>query len=73
MKKIFIGVMLLMILLFTALTSYAAFGIKLYVDGVELNCDVPPRIINNRTMVPARVVFESLDAEVEWNEKKRQV
>jgi len=36
------------------------------VNGRETSLDVPPTIINNRTMVPLRFVGESLGAEVEW-------
>ncbi|MCL1805464.1 MAG: copper amine oxidase N-terminal domain-containing protein [Clostridiales bacterium] len=35
--------------------------------------DVPPRIIDGRTMVPLRFVGEALGAEVVWNGETRQV
>lgn len=35
--------------------------------------DVPPRIVEGRTMVPLRFVGEALGAEVGWNEEHRQV
>lgn len=59
------------LLLVTA--AYADFGIRLYINGSEIQSDVPPMIINDRTMVPARVVFENLNAAVDWNSDTRQV
>lgn len=42
--------------------------IKVFLNGKQLIFDVEPKIINNRTMVPMRVIFESLGAEVTWDE-----
>lgn len=41
--------------------------IKVFVNGNRLEFDVEPMLINNRTMVPMRAIFESLDAEVSWD------
>ena len=35
--------------------------------------DVPPQIINNRTMVPMRKIFETLGATVEWNPSTKTI
>lgn len=35
--------------------------------------DVPPQIINNRTMVPMRKIFETLGATVEWNPNTKTI
>ena len=43
---------------------YAADTIQVKVDGVNIPFDVPPQIVNNRTMVPMRAIFEKLQAEV---------
>ena len=40
-------------------------GVQL--DGRFLAFDVPPMIINGRTMVPFRVIFEALGLEVNWD------
>lgn len=37
------------------------------------NLDVPPQIVNGRTMVPVRVVSEALGAEVNWDQASRTV
>jgi hypothetical protein len=42
-------------------------GISVIVDWEELSFDVPPTIIEGRTMVPLRAIFEALEAQVEWN------
>ena len=47
--------------------------ILVILDGMALEFDVPPQIINNRTMVPLRVIFEELGAEVEWENETRTV
>jgi hypothetical protein len=49
------------------------FAIKLFVNGKQINNDVPPTIINGRTMVPIRTVAESLNADVIWNEENQTV
>lgn len=47
--------------------------ITVIVDGNTVNFDVPPQIINDRTMVPVRAIFEALGAAVEWNNETRTV
>ncbi len=42
-------------------------------NGETILLDVPAKIINDRTMVPARAVSESFGARVEWNSQKRAV
>ncbi len=42
-------------------------GITIYVDGEKIGFDVQPIIINNRTMVPMRAIFEALGAMVNWD------
>ncbi|MCL2838821.1 MAG: copper amine oxidase N-terminal domain-containing protein [Oscillospiraceae bacterium] len=36
-------------------------------NGVSIEFDVDPIIVNDRTMVPFRAIFEALEMEVEWN------
>ncbi|MDR1135881.1 MAG: N-acetylmuramoyl-L-alanine amidase [Clostridiales Family XIII bacterium] len=68
----------LAIIIFVSLSyappSYAAAGVGgeslvyLKIDGVQIGTDVPPVIINDRTLVPARAVFETLGGTVLWND-----
>ena len=37
-----------------------------YINGYEVSLEVPPKIINGRTMVPARALFEAVGFIVEW-------
>lgn len=44
-----------------------------YINGQQVTLDVPPTIINNRTLVPVRVVGEALKATVTWNAESRSI
>ena len=48
-------------------------NVKLVVNGTPVSSDVAPIIINERTMIPARAVFEQLGGTVSWNEASQQV
>jgi len=65
--------MLFCCLLFTVVlgTGYAvkaAQPITVVFDGQILTFDVPPAIINDRTMVPMRVIFEAHGTDVHWDD-----
>lgn len=62
MKKIMASILLCS----TLLLSHA-FAIDLYVDGEKLAPETAPVMINNRTLVPLRCIFEALQAEVNWD------
>ncbi|EOD01110.1 stalk domain-containing protein [Caldisalinibacter kiritimatiensis] len=47
--------------------------IKVTIDGEEVEFDVPPTIINGRTLVPVRAIFETLGAKVKWDGETRTV
>ena len=74
MKKI-ISMVLILIMslsLFT-MTVSANEEIKVFVNGQQLQFDVPPQMVNHRTMVPLRVIFEALGAKVEWYENPQAI
>ncbi len=48
-------------------------NISVTIDGEKVTFDQPPVIINDRTMVPLRAIFEALGASVEWNAATRTV
>lgn len=54
-------------------TVMAADPISVVFNGETLSFDVPPQMINSRTMVPLRAIFEALGASVEWNGDTRTV
>lgn len=41
--------------------------IKVYVNGRRILFDAEPMLVNSRTMVPVRAIFESLGATVTWD------
>jgi len=66
MKKLF--ALLLSVSLVISLVIISAFAdISVVLDGVELEFDVSPVIIDNRTMVPMRAIFEALGLDAEWD------
>lgn len=65
MKKI---LCILLCLMMIPVSSIAADdNIKVIVDGTEIYFDQPPIIVDSRTLVPLRAIFEALGANVEWN------
>ena len=57
---VFIGLLM-------ASVCYGSENISITVDGEELETDTPAQIIEGRTMVPLRAIFEALGANVEWD------
>lgn len=47
--------------------------ISVLVDGEKITFDVPPQIINGRTMVPIRAIFEAMGAIVTWDGNTKTV
>lgn len=75
MLKRFVS-MLLVVLIFLGMSALSAVGsdeVGLYINGEKIVCDVAPEIINGRTLVPLRVIFDKFGAEVFWNDSLRQV
>jgi|GEM_PF-2469704 len=61
-------------LLATAGSAVAATQrIRIIVNGIEHHGDVYPVIINSRTMVPLRLIAESLGAQVGWDQATKTV
>lgn len=53
--------------------KYTGNTLKLEINGAEVETDIPPIIIDNRSLVPARAVFEKLGASVKWDETQKKV
>ncbi len=47
--------------------------VTLTVNGKPVVCDVPPQIVDDRTLVPMRAAFEALDAALLWDESTSTV
>ena len=65
MKKILCVVVAVMLVFAIAPAAFANISVTL--DGSAISFDVPPQIVDNRTMVPLRAIFEALGAEIEWD------
>lgn len=64
------------VILIAALTCFnftvmAEENVTVVLDGETIVFDVLPQLINGRTMVPMRAIFEKLGAVVDWNDTTR--
>lgn len=66
MKRRILSLLLSLLLLCGSVNA-----VSLYVDTTKLNPDVPPTIVENRTLVPLRAIFEALGATVAWDADTR--
>ena len=75
MRKKLISLLLFIVLIVGAFGfNVLAHGdVSVYVDGSRISFDVEPQIINGRTMVPLRAIFEVLGATVLWDNDTRTV
>lgn len=48
-------------------------NLKLFINSQEINSDVEPIIVNDRTFVPLRVISEQFGASVNWNAASQEV
>ncbi|MCZ8521415.1 MULTISPECIES: N-acetylmuramoyl-L-alanine amidase [Paenibacillus] len=65
--------LILSLLMLPAMAGAAAPAIQLFMNGAALQPEVAPRIVNESTIVPIRIIAESLGSKVAWNEKSRKV
>ena len=56
-----------------SLSVFAEDEIKVVIDGEELEMDVSPAIINGRTMVPLRAIFEYFGAKIDWWQDTKRI
>lgn len=56
-----------LLLAFMLLASTAG-AIDLYVDTELIQTDTPPTVVDGRTLVPVRAIFEAIGATVTWDE-----
>lgn len=71
MIRLFI-VLVIMVALFSGITFAAGEEpVKVTIDGKQIQFAVPPTIINGKTLVPFRTIFEALGAEVDWDNEEK--
>lgn len=68
-KLLVLSLMLIFALPFTARSE----GITVTLDGRALQFDVPPQLIDDRTLVPMRSIFEAMGATVDWDEDTQTI
>lgn len=78
MKKIFFGILLFMSVISTNNNISTVFAnenqaVTVFVNDNLLEFDVLPIIIDDRTLVPMRAIFEALGCKVEWDEPNQKV
>ena len=72
--KRFLGLILSLAMILPVVPSALAEDkIKLTYNGEIIETDTPPVIVEERTLVPARAVFETMGMEVDWEESNRTV
>nr|WP_245251998.1 copper amine oxidase N-terminal domain-containing protein [Paenibacillus sediminis] len=65
------SVLVISLILQTPVT--AARAISIYIDGVKLSTDQAPIMVQGRTLLPLRAIFEALNAQVLWNQQTKIV
>lgn len=73
MKKSKVLILAFIILAFISSNALASEYIRVNINGAPLYTDVSPVIVNGRTMVPVRPIFESLGMDPIWNGTTREV
>lgn len=48
-------------------------GIKVVINGEQTTFEVAPALVNDRTMLPMRAIFEALKADVYWDEETETI
>lgn len=72
MKKI-LCLLTAAVLMLCMVSALADDNISVVLDGKTLEFDTQPVLVNDRTMVPMRVIFEELGATVKWDEPSQRV
>ena len=72
MKKIIL-ILISVIIILSSIGVSAAESVTVTLNGNPIEFDVPAQIINDRTMVPMRKIFESLGATVDWVEEQQGI
>ncbi len=68
MKKLIISVILVLSLVMQVCPCFAK-DVTVMLDNEKVEFDVSPQIIDGRTLVPLRAVFEKINANVTWVEE----
>lgn len=72
-KQVFLTAMMTVLLVSSHGAAYAADDVRVEIDGNHRNFSQPPVIVNDRTLVPLRDIFESLGATIQWVQESQSV
>lgn len=72
-NKILLSIVLIIVLFSCHTLVFADSDISVILDGEQLQFDVQPQLINDRTMVPMRAIFEALGCSVDWVEENQLI
>ena len=73
MKKLISIILSFILILSSIQVVFASNDISVKINGQQIAFDVPPQLINSRTMVPLRAIFEALGANVQWYQEQQSV
>lgn len=73
MKKIILSIILALSMLLSVNVFAEEKPVTVTVNDKVLEFDVPPQLVNGRTMLPMRAIFEALGAKVTWFEADQLV
>lgn len=72
-KALIVALLTLLFLAIKPASAWAEPEIKVNIDETTLLFDIQPTIIEGRTLVPLRLIFEGLGAEVVWNGSTQRI
>jgi N-acetylmuramoyl-L-alanine amidase len=72
-KSAFVTILLILLLSIPISGMASLKPIEIYINDEKIESDVPPVIVNDRTLAPVRVISENLGAEVYWDNDNRLV
>lgn len=73
MNRKTVGILVILVMVLTSLTAVAQLPtVALWINGSEVEVDAPPVIVNDRSMVPLRVITENMGGRVVWNAAARR-
>jgi len=72
MKKFF-SLLISVLILLSGFSVFAEQDVTVIIDNKKIEFDVPPTIIEGRTLVPMRKIFEELGAKVNWVESAQAI
>jgi competence protein ComEC len=72
-KKSYLAIVVFLLSMLLSVSAYAADKISVSVNGARIETLVEPRIIDGRTMVPVRDIFNAVGADVEWHSQNNEI